>query len=222
VLANERLAPTELAKVHFVVNDYYTKRLAKYGSTALGVDWICTPSQELRFVQLLKLCDFSRPFSMNDLGCGYGALLAYLSKRHAEAAIDYLGIDLSFSMIESAKSLWQKTFGAEFVVGHASSRIADYSLASGIFNVKLDQPVKLWERYIRKTLADMHSMSARGFAVNFMAVQEPNQVPQPNLYRTRPDMWVRYCERVLGCGTDIVENYGLREFTLLARQRDAM
>ena len=84
-----------LDSVYGAIENYYTAKVSRHGATPLGVDWTCIATQELRFVQLLKLCEFAAPFSLNDLGCGYGALLAYLAKRHASAAIDYLGIDLS-------------------------------------------------------------------------------------------------------------------------------
>ena len=68
-------------------------------------------------MQLMKLCDLPEFFSLNDLGCGYGALLAYLAKRHSEAKIDYLGIDLSPAMVRRAKRLWRNQKDAKFVVG---------------------------------------------------------------------------------------------------------
>jgi len=84
------------------VEAYYSARVAKHGATPLGVDWSCWATQNLRFVQLLKLCDFSAPFALNDIGCGYGALAAHLAMRHADAEIDYLGVDLSQAMIRRA------------------------------------------------------------------------------------------------------------------------
>lgn len=98
--------PADLAPVHAGIAAYYSAKVAKYGATPLGVDWSCVPTQELRFVQLLKLCDFGSPFSFNDLGCGYGALIAYLDRRHAECAVDYLGIDLSEAMLRRARRLY--------------------------------------------------------------------------------------------------------------------
>src|SRR5882757_7851008 len=77
--------------VYSDVEAYYSARVARYGATPLGVDWSCQATQSLRFVQLLKICDFSAPFSLNDLGCGYGALCAFLDTRYSEAGIDYLG-----------------------------------------------------------------------------------------------------------------------------------
>jgi len=63
------------------VGRYYSEKIVEHGPTAKGVDWRDETSQELRFEQLLKVCDESRPFTLNDYGCGYGALATYLGER---------------------------------------------------------------------------------------------------------------------------------------------
>jgi SAM-dependent methyltransferase len=209
-----------LAGVYESIAGYYSAKVARYGATPLGVDWSCVPTQELRFVQLLKACDFSTPFSLNDLGCGYGALLAYLARRHAGTQIDYLGIDLSPAMIQRARRLWRHGARADFVVANGSPRSADYSIASGIFNVKLDQPIDLWERFIAATLQQLRATSRLGFAVNFIAVEAPGQAVRPGLYRVSPAPWIAFCETALGSAVELLEGYGLREFTLLVRPRE--
>jgi hypothetical protein len=120
-------------------------------------------------------------------------------------------------MIRRAKRLWRNSKGAEFIVGETSPRVADYSVASGIFNVKLDQPIHRWEHFIAKTLDDMQGCSRHGFAVNFKALCFPADAPQPELYRTPAEPWICYCEQQLGLSVELVTAYGLREFTLLVR-----
>lgn len=196
------------------VRTYYSSAIERHGPTPRGVDWQCSASQQLRFVQLLKVCDFTAPCSLNDFGCGYGALLAYLAFRHPDASIDYRGIDISPNMIEAARALWRKSPDAAFVQGTACQRIADYSLASGVFNVRLDCRRKEWEAYVEQILHHLRESSRRGFSVNFM---RPGGVPVKGLYRSPPQRWTTFCERELGCSVELVEGYGLREFTLLAR-----
>src|SRR4051812_18233349 len=138
------------------VRTYYTGKLERHGPTPLGVDWPNAISQQLRFVQLLKLCDFDCAFSLNDFGCGYGALLEFLAARHGGAAIDYRGIDLSPAMIAAARKCWAGRPDTTFAVGSQCGRPADYSLASGIFNVRLGHPVAAWESYVEQVLTDLH------------------------------------------------------------------
>lgn len=208
-----------LSNLYSGVIRYYSDRVRRFGSTPLGVDWTCVPSQELRFVQLMKVCDFATPFSLNDVGCGYGALVGYLLRRHGDAEIDYLGIDLAEEMSRRAKRLWRGHSWTSFVTGDARVRAADYSVASGIFNVKLDQPSDLWERFVARTLGDMAATSRKGFAVNFML--ERSQTTYGDdcqaLYRARPERWIEHCEREFGASVTLVEDYGQPEFTLLVR-----
>jgi SAM-dependent methyltransferase len=215
------LRDEELAEIHSDTERYYTGTLEQYGPTPWGVDWNCAITQEARFVHLARVCDFSHSFSLNDIGCGYGALLSYLRKYHPETAVDYLGVDLSPMMVRYA-SLWRDPRHGTFFVGDKSPREADYSVASGIFNVRLDHPLDRWEGFVARTLTDMRATSRRGFAVNFMA-PEPfaGAEPQTRVYRTAPDPWVRFCKTALGSSVEVLGDYGLREFTLLIRPSGA-
>lgn len=199
------------------IDRYYTRKIERHGPTPLGVDWSCVPTQEMRFVQLLKVCQFHSPFTLNDIGCGYGALLAYLSRRHRSKIIDYVGIDLSAAMIAHARRLWQRRARTQFLVSNTSPRVADYSIASGIFNVRLQQPLILWTEFIATVLADMHANSRYGFAVNFLSPVPATATNIPELYRVAPEVWQAHCERVLGAKVEVVCGYGMKEFTLLVQ-----
>jgi SAM-dependent methyltransferase len=211
-----RSAGAALAGDYGGIERYYSRRIAAYGATPAGVDWACARSQERRFEQLLSLCDFSAPFSLNDIGCGYGALWHHLAARRRKASIDYCGIDLSPAMVEAARRLGANRPRRRFVVAQASPRTADYAVASGIFNVKLRTPIVRWERFIAATLSDMHATSRRGFAVNFR-VREKGSAERPQLYHADAATWSRFCEEQFKAAVEVRENYGLREFTLLVR-----
>lgn len=208
---------SELENAYRDVKNYYAARLARFGSTPLGVDWSCKPSQELRFVQLLKLCSFTAPFSISDLGCGYGALAIYLRKHHPHLKVNYTGIDLSEEMVAAGKKLHRHHSYNRFVLGSQILSPSDYSVASGIFNIRLGYSIKFWENLIRSTLTNMNTMSARGFSVNFLQPLK-NLNARTELYCTDPDLWVRYCEEEFGCRVNILANYGQTEFTLIAQQ----
>ena len=196
------------------VRGYYSGTIERHGPTPLGVDWPNAASQYLRFVQLLKVCDFERPFSLNDFGCGYGALLEYLAMRHGEAEVAYRGIDISPSMVAAARERWASNRHAKFAVSSRCGQMADYSVASGIFNVRLGLPVADWETYLGSTLSDMRTRSRIGFAVNFMLPHDEKPIEE-ELYRCEPQRWVGFCRNELGCGVKLLRDYGLREFTLL-------
>src|SRR5215218_8284135 len=198
------------------VRTYYSAKLERHGPTPLGVDWPNAISQHLRFVQLLKLCDFDRAFSLNDFGCGYGALLEFLAMRHGGAAIDYRGIDLSPEMVAAARQRWADRQNTSFAVGSQCGHPAGYTLASGIFNVRLGHPVAAWESYVEQILTDLHESSRIGCAVNFMRPHDTLPM-EDGLYRTEPPRWIGFCES-LGGSVELIGDYGLREFTLLIRR----
>ncbi len=209
-----------LAELRAEVGRYYSQKVGAHGATPQGVDWSCLPTQEMRFVQLLKLCDFTLPSSLNDVGCGYGALLSFLGKRYRGATVDYLGIDVSPAMIEQATRGWRRRRRGRFAVGHTPSRAADYCVASGIFNVKLSHSTHAWEAFVETTMQDMYSKSRVGFAVNFVDSAAVADCA-PEIYATTPERWLPWCADRFDAQAQVVRGYGMREFTLLVRQTPA-
>jgi len=210
-------AALDLAPLHARIERYYSAKIERHGPTPLGVDWSCEPTQQLRFVQLLRLCDFHAAFSLDDWGCGYGALFGFIGKRHPEAGVDYLGIDLSAALVAQAKKLWRRKRKADFCAGDRSPRVADCAVASGIFNVQIDEPLALWEGFVAHTLRAMKESTRTGFAVNFLAPLPEGMEGKRELYRPAASKWVGFCENELGMKVTLLDRYGMREFTLLAR-----
>lgn len=198
---------------------YYEGRAREFGPTPWGVDWTCELTQKLRFVQLLKVVGRRRRFSLNDLGCGYGALLAFLRERYGREAIDYAGADVAPRMIEHAISLSGEP--ERFVVSAALPRIADFSVASGLANVHLGFHRRAWRTFVESMLAELNRASRVGFAANFLLPPAPGIEPLEGLYRTAPEPWVAFCERRFGAQVRVLRDYGLREFTLLVRRAPA-
>ena len=75
--------------------------------------------------------------------------------------------------------------------------MADYSLASGTFNVRLGHPPADWERYVETMLSDLRACSRIGFAVNFMLPHD-DKAAEDELYRSTPARWVAFCRQELG------------------------
>src|SRR5687768_16474401 len=126
---------------------YYAEKLAEYGDTARGVDWNGEESQMVRFEQLCKIVDPERPsFSLNDLGCGYGALFGFLSDKHPLGT--YLGVDVSAEMTQAAELRNAASRNARFITASEPDVISDYGVASGIFNVRLNRTDAEWHDYL--------------------------------------------------------------------------
>src|SRR5258708_14673651 len=148
------------------INDYYTEKITTYGPGHRGVDWNSVESQQLRFEQLLKLCQTNGPFTLNDYGCGYAGLAQYMSAQGY--AFSYFGYDLSTIMVEHARTVLTSLPGSVVVTDYTQLPVADYTVASGIFNLKMDIYADRWLAYIFDTLQIIAHHSRRGFAFNLL------------------------------------------------------
>jgi SAM-dependent methyltransferase len=197
------------------VQRYYSEKIAEHGPTARGVDWNDQASQELRFEQLLKVCDFDSPFTINDYGCGYGALARYLEDRGCD--FEYTGFDISERMVEQARDLLRGSERCRFVASEDELRRADYTVASGIFNVRLDAQAEAWERHVFATLARLDALSGRGFAFNMLTSYSDPERMRPDLYYADPRVIFDHCKRSFSRWVALLHDYGLYEFTILVR-----
>src|SRR5581483_2509213 len=145
---------------------YYSGKLSQHGSTPAGVDWNSADSQQLRFDQLLKVCPEGGGFSLLDYGCGYGALLSYLE--HKQLGGEYWGYDVSTAMVDKARNLHTGIARAAFASAWDEVPAVDYTLASGVFNVKQSAGVSEWQAYVMESLARIAAASKRGFAFNLL------------------------------------------------------
>lgn len=200
------------------IADYYTDTLKQHGATPRGVDWSCRPTQELRFVQLMRLCRFDKAISLNDFGCGYGALREFLHRRQRRADIDYVGIDLTPAMVDAAKLRCGHLPRTRFDTASVTLRLADYSVASGVFNIKLHHSSTAWEAWVAHNLQALHSVSRIGFSVNFLMPPPSGEGSPQALYRPHAGKWKNYCESALQATVELITDYGMREYTLLVKR----
>jgi SAM-dependent methyltransferase len=198
------------------VADYYSEKLAQHGATPLGVDWNGEESQELRFEQLCKIIDGRSQFSLNDLGCGYGALQDFLAGRYS--GFHYSGIDVSESMIRSAEQRYQGTPQARFVLASQPDGAADYGVASGIFNVRLGRSDAEWRAYVEATLDILDRTSRLGFSFNCLTSYSDAEKMRDYLYYADPCALFDLCKQRYSRNVALLHDYGLYEFTILVRK----
>lgn len=201
--------------IYAEVADYYSDKLAEYGTTPQGVDWNGMEGQLLRFQQLCSVVEFGSVFSINDIGCGYGALIDYL--RQSSAEFRYCGIDISRNMIEVASKKYDGD-DIRFVAASQPDTIADYSVASGIFNVCQNRSVEEWKAYILSTLEILDRFSKRGFAFNCLTSYSDKDKMHDYLYYADPCELFDYCKNKYSRDVALLHDYGLYEFTILVRK----
>lgn len=200
------------------VSSYYSTLIEQHGSQAAGVGWNGDASQILRFEQLAKIIAQGReePFSITDLGCGYGALLSFLRTRFC--SFRYIGCDFSSSMITVAKKTHPLGANVEFFVSDSPVRETDYVVASGVFNIKGEFDPETWKTYIQKNLNTMHAYSKRGFAFNLLTSYSDVDKMRDNLYYADPCKIFDFCKRRYSRNVSLLHDYDLYDFTILVRK----
>jgi SAM-dependent methyltransferase len=207
------------------VRTYYTDRLRQHGATPRGVDWNSAESQQLRFEQLLRVCGGDATpnpgvpraaFVLGDYGCGYGALYEHL--RQTGFAGAYRGFDISPAMLDAARSRFGADPGAQFGADEAVLADADYVVASGVFNVKLQTPLPDWEAYVRRTIDRIAALGRRGCAFNALTSYSDVDRMRPDLYYPNPCVLFDYCKRHFSRHVALLHDYGLYEFTIVVRR----
>jgi SAM-dependent methyltransferase len=198
------------------VADYYSTKLAEHGETALGVDWNGEESQALRFKQLARIIEEPQGFAINDLGCGYAALLDWLEPRFK--GFRYFGYDVSEHMIGAAQGRYAGHAEASFCVASAPTEIADYGIASGIFNVRLERSDAEWQDYLERTVDVLDRTSRRGFGFNCLTSYSDAEKMRNYLYYANPSALFDLCKRRYSRNVALLHDYGLYEFTILVRK----
>lgn len=198
------------------ISDYYTAKLAAHGETPRGVDWNSAEGQTLRFEQLCKIVGTESRFSINDLGCGYGALYDFLAERFVEPS--YFGVDVSERMIRAAKQRFKDQLQARFLISSEPSQVADFGVASGIFNVRMGRSNEEWQAYLEATLGILDQTSRIGFAFNCLTSYSDINRMRSDLYYADPCFLFDLCKRRYSRNVTLLHDYDLFEFTILVRK----
>lgn len=198
------------------VERYYSARFAEHGATAAGVDWNSDESQQRRFDQLMRITRGTDGFSLNDYGCGYGALAAFL--REEGVSCTYTGYDVSEPMIADATARWRDDGTVSFTRDPSDLQVADFCVASGIFNVRLDIAVADWVRYVLATIDRLATLGGKGFAFNMLTAHADPERMRDDLYYGDPGFFLDYCARAYSRHVALAQDYGLWEFTVIVRK----
>jgi len=196
------------------VGKYYSSRIIKHGPTPAGVDWNGQESQLLRFELLCGLIRGKDVVSINDFGCGYGKLADFLTEKFPN--IRYFGYDLSQQMIDSAVQQNYALSDVSFIKINLPHEMfsSDYTVASGIFNVKMEYSEDQWLSYILSTLDVMNEKSRLGFAFNLLTKYSDSDYMKNKLYYADPCFLFDYCKRNYSKNVALLHDYDLYEFTI--------
>jgi SAM-dependent methyltransferase len=203
-----------LKKIESDLIDYYHQKGA-LPDASQHVGWKNQWAQEIRFAQLLKVIDSDvNSFSINDLGCGKGALAPFLNKL-VSASFRYNGYDLLDSMIAEAKRETQLSQAHFFTIANSLDMAqADYTVASGIFNLKYHSNDDDWLKYIHSTIEVMWRKSDRGIAFNCLTDLSDLSHRKPELFYSNPGAILNFCAKFTRHFA-LLHNYQEYDFTVL-------
>jgi len=196
---------------------YFEDLLNTYGVTPRGVDWNSEGAQNTRFIQLLKICDFSKPFSILDYGSGYGALINLLAAMGCD--FEYTGYDISEKMVIKGRELYKDRPNCRFTSIPETLTCADYAVASGIFNINLESSHEEWTQFVVAELHRINGLVTRGFSFNMLTKYSDAQYMKSHLYYADPGFFFDYCTTHFAKNVALLHDYGLYDFTVLVRKQ---
>lgn len=205
------------------LQDYFTEKITTHGANFNGVGWNSSARQELCFRQLMRICEdpasgsIADNFSINDYGCGYGALIEYLVKYDYNFS-SYTGFDLTKAMVEKAQELFGEFKNCRFINNEDSLTPADYTIASGLLSLKLDNSNEDWEKYVLQLLNKFWKFSKKGLAFNSLTKYSDSELMRSELYYPDPCFLFDYCKTKLSKNVTLLHDYGVYEFTILVRR----
>lgn len=200
------------------VADLYTDNLKTHSLTPRSVGWRDEVSQELRFDKLAQVIEKSSGpagITVNDMGCGYGAMFAHLDNLRRVRLERYFGYDISDAMVSAAQRHVDDP-RAEFLNSPRVTHKADYSFVSGTFNVKLDETAERWTEYVKEALMNLASLSTKGLAFNLLTTYVDWK--QDNLYYADPFEYFDFCKRNISRYVSLIHDYPLYEWSILVRK----
>jgi len=195
------------------ISNLMEETLEREGETPLGVGYGSHENQALRFSQILRLIEpDTRPFSVNDLGCGFGDLYGFIHGRQLPMEL-YRGYDLSEKMLAVAAKRVGRD--AQLIQSDRVTEIADYSFACGVFNARLEASEDEWLTYMKSVVRDLQAHSAHGFAFNSLTTYVDWR--EDHLFYVDPMEMFRFCKEEISPRVALLHDYPLWEWTILVR-----
>jgi hypothetical protein len=130
----------------------------------------------------------------------------------------YTGFDITEAMLAAARARHAGRENCRFVADESLLVLADYTVASGIFNVKLSIADQVWREYVLDVLGRLNDLSRKGFAFNCLSSYSDSGKMRSDLYYADPRPLFDYCKSRFSRRVALLHDYPLYEFTILVRK----
>jgi len=180
------------------------------GDSGQLVGWRNSASQIARFEVIQQLVSGVSFSSICDFGCGLGEYLHFL-REHSFAG-SYFGVDASLQMVRRAQAIHRGDLEATFYQ-MTSPKSADLIVASGIFNVRLDQAEESWRKYVESNVSMMWERGSVGMVFNVLSTVSDPSRRNPTLFYMSPVDLIHMCLRY-SPDVRLAHHYGLYDSTV--------
>ena len=96
--------------------------------------------------------------------------------------------------------------------------IHDYTIASGVFNMKLETTDEEWKNYVINTIGTMNKLSKKGFSFNMLTSYSDKEFMRDDLYYADPLFFFDYCKKNFSKNIALLHDYQLYDFTIVVRK----
>ncbi|HEY9164107.1 MAG TPA: class I SAM-dependent methyltransferase [Magnetovibrio sp.] len=209
--------PDDIGQLLEYVSRVYDYRINEQGPVANGVFWKDADGQILRLELLLQAVDqedLKGPITVNDLGCGYGALFDLLVDEPMLQGGKYFGYDIAADMIATAKAKHCDP-RATFIVSPVATEVADYSFVSGTYNMSMGAHRALWTHYIKTSIEQLWKKTAKVLAYNLLDEASTHQLD--DLFYADRRTFLEHA-LTLSPDVEIIDDYPLDEFTIIIKR----
>lgn len=172
------------------ITRYFEKQLKKYGNSPRAVGWINEKTQGMRFKVLSEIANLEHQRIL-DVGCGLGHFYGYLKKKVAH--FDYLGVDISYRMIATAKIIYPDAkFEVMDIMKKNPAGSFDYIFSSGIDNYETGHN----DVFICQIMKRMFKFAEKGVSINMLSTLFSSSSSDGLVHYFDPIYILKYCSRV--------------------------
>lgn len=170
------------------IKQIYQEKYKRYGIDPRSLCWHQKGAAHQRFRQFWAEIDFNGK-SVLDVGCGFGEMAKFLSKRYKNVA--YTGVDIVPEFIDEAKKAYpeQRFLVCDYFKNPLNEKF-DVVMASGVLNSNVGDNMNWRKRNIKI----MFEKTKKVFAFNMLGAHpRPVSDPKSNIWYADSIEVLKYC-----------------------------